>query len=205
VRVVKLIFIILITLTPQLSFGQDKTAPKPVSPVDFFKVEITLSVNDSFASVKGIYYFRNNSNHEGRFPIIFPFYVDSVSLFPDTILAYIVNKNDTTNLRFGNERMQNAIMIEIPLSPSDTTIWHLDYRQRILESRATYILTSTGAWGKPLEEGTYKFEVPPSFKGVRVWPEADSTITESNGTEYLAHRTIFMPKQDMTIEWKAKK
>jgi hypothetical protein len=195
------IFIISIIFIAGCCFGQDEINPRPVSLIDFFKEEITLSVSDSVASVNGLYYFRNNSEHEGKMPIVFPFYADSASLFPDTINAYIVSEKDTTHLDYRKTGEHDAVMIGIPLTPKGITIWHLDYKQKILGPRATYILTSTGAWGKPLEDATYRFIVPASFKEVLVWPEADSTINRGKSREYLAHRIDFMPKQNMTIDW----
>ena len=198
------ISIISIILISQVCLAQNENAIRPVSPIDFFKEEITLAVNDSTASVTGLYYFRNNSDNDGRMPILFPFFVDSTCLFPDTMCAYILNEKDTTYLYCRDTGQHAAVIITIPLSPNDTTVWHLDYRQKILGPRATYILTSTGAWGKPLEEATYRFIVPKSFKNVQVWPEADSTMVKRRSRVYLAHRTDFMPRQDMTIHWKSK-
>jgi hypothetical protein len=204
VKIGNTINIISIIFISQVCLAQNKNMTRPVSPIDFFKESITLSVDESTASVSGIYYFRNNSDNAGRMPILFPFFVDSTSIFPDTMCAYIVNEKDTTYLDCRNTGQHEAVMIAIPLSPNCTTVWHLDYRQKIFGPRATYILTSTGAWGKPLEEATYRFIVPKAFKDVQIWPEADSTLVKGKSQEYLAHRIDFMPGQDMTIHWKSK-
>jgi hypothetical protein len=196
--------LLILILTSQSCVGQEKAAGRHVSPVDFFKEEITLAVSDSFASVSGRYYFRNNTGRGGTMPVLFPFYVDTLSLFPDTIGAFVINGTDTTNLEFRNSEAQNAIIISIPLNPNETTEWHLDYRQKISGSKATYILTSTAAWGKPLEEATYQFIVPDSFKDISAWPEADTVIEEGNKCVYRAQRINFMPTRNMELEWEVK-
>jgi hypothetical protein len=197
-------FIILLIFVSLSAIAQDKGSPRSSSPVDFFKEEITFTVKDSASSVSGIYYFRNNTERGGKMPIMFPFYVDSASVFPDTIIAYTLNSKDTTWLDVQNAQGQNAVTVEIPMTPHGITVWHLDYAQDILKAKATYILTSTSAWGKPLEDATYRFIVPASYDSVQAWPEPDSTIILKDHRELLAHRTNFMPKQNMTIEWKSK-
>jgi hypothetical protein len=197
-------FIFLSILISISTYAQDKMIPHLTSPVDFFKEEITVTIDDSSSSVFGIYYFRNNTERGGKMPIMFPFYVDSASLFPETVFAYTVNGNDTTALDVQDARGQNAVMIEIPMKPNGITIWHLDYSQKILGPKATYILTSTGAWGKPLEDATYRFIIPNDYDSTQTWPEPDSTIIHDSHRELLAHRTNFMPKQNMMIEWKSK-
>jgi hypothetical protein len=196
--------VLLIVLIFPYCLAQDGVASKHVSPVDFFKEDITLAINDGFAEISGAYYFRNNTERDGRIPIAFPFYVDSLSLYPDEIEAFMIDENDTTCLDYRDSEKQMGIMIGIPLIPGQITIWYLNYRQRILAPKARYILTSTAAWGKPLEEATYCFVVPSSFENIRAWPEPDTVIEEGARREYLARRTDFMPTQNMEIEWKSK-
>ncbi len=195
-----LFIITLVILDSQICLSQ----VKHTSPVDFFKEDITLAVSDSSARISGIYYFRHNTEHDTRMPVVFPFYVDSLNPYPDSIAAYMVNGADTIRLDFRNQRERGAIWLAIPLFSNNVTVWHLDYRQKIRDTRAVYILTSTAAWGKPLEDATYKFIVPLSFADVRTWPEADTVLAEGNFREYLAHRTNFMPGQNMEVKWVSK-
>ena len=173
------------------------------SPVDFFKEKITLTVSDSVATVNGIFYFRNNRDRDKPFPVLFPFYVDSVTHFPREINAYIINDNDTLTVNFEPLVERGAIRMGIPMKSNAVTVWHLDYSQRIESPRARYILTSTSAWKKPLEEASYYFIVPENFKVVSVWPEPDNSGGDEIKTLWC-HKTNFMPKRDMEITWKRK-
>jgi hypothetical protein len=171
-------------------------------PVEFFAEQITLAVDDSAARIECEFHFRNNLSGQRNFPVIFPFYVDSQSLFPDYIDACIAGP-DRRQLEVKILPERNAAVINIPLAES-TTIWRLQYRQRITGSMARYILTSTQAWGRPLEKATYRFIVPKSFGEIVVWPQADSTADTGEFIEYWAHRNNFMPERDMEIRWAKK-
>ncbi len=195
-----LLFIPFLILGPQICLAQEKSS----SPLEFFKEEVALTVGDSSSAVSGIYYFRNNTNNVSRVTIMFPFFVDSQNPYPDTIAAYVANGADTTRIDVKSQKDQDAVSLRIPLTPQGVTIWHLDYRQKILGTKATYILISTAAWGKPLEDATYRFIVPSSFADVHTWPEADSIFDNGQTREYLAHRTNFMPGQNMEVKWESK-
>jgi len=173
------------------------------APVDFFKEEITLTVSDSQAAINGIFYFRNNTDRDRPFPIIFPFYVDSLTSYPDKINAYTINDGDTAAIAFEPVVERDCIRMAVPMKPKGVTIWYLDYSQRIEAPRARYILTSTAAWKKPLEEATYYFNLPASFNVISVWPEPDSVRGEKTKT-LRCHKTNFIPERDMEIIWEQK-
>lgn len=172
-------------------------------PVEFFKEEITLTVSDSVATVNGVFYFRNNTDRNRPFPVLFPFYVDSVTHFPREIKAYTIIDKDTLIVNFEPLVERGAIRMGIPMKPNAVTVWYLDYSQKIESSHARYILTSTSAWKKPLEEATYYFVVPETFNVVNAWPEPDSSGGDEIKTLWC-HKTNFMPKRDMEIIWERK-
>ena len=187
-----------------IASGQKNVRHPRGSGIDFYKEDIVLSVSDSHAAVSGSYWFRNSTEKHVPYPVSFPFYVDSTSLFPDSISAYVKNDSLITQIPFMKYKIAKSIGIRVPMTAKGTTIWHLDYSQKILSSHARYILTSTAAWGKPLQEATYKFIVPATFDSVRVWPKADTVYDLGDQKVYLSYRTNFMPKRDMEIYWKTK-
>lgn len=198
---------ILLIIAFDYSYSQEKDTPEQIpykAMVDFFKEEITLKVTDYLVLVEGVYYFLNNTDREMVFPVIFPFYVDSLSLYPHFIDAYIVSENMTAKLEFEHTKSYKGIKLGIPLKPGEVTTWHLDYRQKLKAPQARYILTSTGTWSKPLEEATYYFIVPETFTDVKTWPEADTIYTVDQTRVYKAMRHNFMPTKDMEIFWERK-
>ena len=204
------ILIILMLASGTCAFGQKYSRSQRGATIDFYKEDITLTVSDSMASVAGIYWFRNPTEMHVPYPVSFPFYVDSTSLFPDSITAYV--KEDSlgkplpapVDIQIMKFKSQNSIGIRVPITAKGTTVWHLDYSQKILANHARYILTSTAAWGRPLEDATYKFVVPVSYDSVQVWPIADTSYAQGDKKIYLCHKVNFMPKQDMEIFWKTK-
>ena len=171
-------------------------------PVEFFKEEITLTILDSTASVSGIYYFRNNTDNSTPFTIIFPFYVDSACSFPDKIRAFAADGDDTLDLDVSRRvAAENAVRLDIPMTPGNVAKWHLEYSQRIRTPHARYILTTTAGWGEPLEEATYKFVVPRDYRILSIWPRPDSTRMEGEFAIYRSAMKSFMPQRDMEISW----
>ncbi|MEE9552978.1 MAG: hypothetical protein V3W18_01675 [candidate division Zixibacteria bacterium] len=195
------IFVNLIILIGGMISGQPPDTFSP--PVDFFKEEITLSVDETTATVNGVFYFHNNTDRGRPFPVVFPFYTDSVTHFPHEIKAYTIDDNDTLAINFEPLKERGAIRMAIPMKPNAITVWYLDYSQRIESSRARYILTSTSAWKKPLDEATYRFVVPKSFDVNFAWPEADSVVSGKQ-ISLWSHRIDFMPERDMEIIWERK-
>ena len=200
-----LILAITLTVSTGALYSQDDTlkTSRPAKPiVEFFKEKITLSVTDSLARVECIFYFRNNTKKDFNLPIIFPFYVDSLSLYPDFIEAYIIDKDKKQVLYYTSRLKINGISLHIPLKAGRVTIWYLDYEQKIKAKHATYIITTTAAWNKPLEEATYYFVVPESYTDAATWPEADTVYPDDSLRIYKCYKKDFMPEQDMEIFWK---
>jgi hypothetical protein len=198
VRLTLNIVLLVIILTP-FCWGQKSDTLK--APVDFFKEQITLKIDDSTCYISGVYYFRNNRDYTGTFPVAFPFYIDSLTLYPDTMAAYFIDNLDTLPISTRRNIKGGLAVLNIPVKSREITCWHLDYKQRIKSSRAVYIITSTASWGKPLEDATYEFIVPANYKNIVTWPEPDTIINQDSYFEYISHKTDFMPRHDMEIKW----
>ena len=169
--------------------------------VEFFKEEITMSVTDSSSSISGVYYFRNNTEKDRPYSVVFPFYVDGVSHYPHEIRAYTVTDGDTLVIEPAHLEGRNVIRLRIPMKPKEVTVWYLDYTQRIESDYARYILTSTSAWGQPLEEATYRFLIPAGYRIIEIWPKADKARRIKLTIEMWCEKINFIPDQDMRIFW----
>jgi hypothetical protein len=188
--------VILYSQTDSLKQAESK---KP--QVEFFKEEITLSVDDSLARVEGIYYFRNSSNKQTSMPVLFPFYVDSLSAYPHRIEAYVLENGKKTALTFKENRQMKSITLMVPIKANSTAAWYLEYEQKLKAKKATYIITSTAMWNKPLEEAAYYFKVPERYRNVVTFPEADTIYNREGFRIYKSQKYDFMPEQDMKITW----
>ena len=198
---------LLFVVSTAVVYGQnDNTGSlliRPTSSVDFYQEEITLTVDDSLARVEGVYHFRNNTGHDLVKPVIFPFYIDSVTQYPHEIeVFYIDSIGERQNIEFKERPERGCIAIRIPLAANPENIWYLNYGQKISSKRAVYIITSTATWKKPLEQGTYTFITPQYFNEVTVWPEADTIYTTDSLTYRQCAKQSFMPMREMEIIWK---
>jgi hypothetical protein len=173
-------------------------------PLEFFKEEISMTVNKGEFTISGTYYFRNNTDSDRPMPVVFPFYIDDSTHYPDEISAYVNNGEGKKALDFQENRERGSIRMAIPMRPGETTIWQLDYSQRIDKPQATYILKSTQAWGKPLEEALYRIDIPDDIDIDHIWADVDSVTTKGNREVLWIHKTDYMPFSDMTIRWKNK-
>jgi len=171
-------------------------------PVEFFKEEISMTVNKNEFAISGTYYFRNNTNSDKPMPIVFPFYIDDSTLYPYDIKVSVIEGNDERPLDFQENRERGSIRFAIPMNPDEVTTWRLEYAQKIDRPQATYILQSTKAWGKPLEEAQYRIDIPDNINVDYIWADVDS-VTESGSREVLwIHKIEYMPFKDMIIRWK---
>jgi hypothetical protein len=173
-------------------------------PIEFYKEEISMIINDGEFSISGTYYFRNNTEMDKPMPIVFPFHIDDSTHYPHEITAFSIDGDEKIKLDFRENRERGSIRISIPMKPKEITVWRLEYAQRIDKPQATYILKSTRAWGKPLEEALYKIDIPDNIDVDYIWADVDS-VTANDKREILwIHKTEYMPFNDMTIKWKNK-
>jgi hypothetical protein len=173
-------------------------------PVEFFKEEISMIVNETEFTISGTYYFRNNTDSDRPMPVVFPFYIDDSTHYPHEINAFVTAGEEKRPLEFQENRERGSVRIAISMKPKDISVWHLEYTQKIDKPQATYILKSTQAWGKPLEEALYKIDIPDNINIDYIWAEVDSVTNVDNREILWIHETEYMPFKDMTIKWKNK-
>ncbi|UCC79511.1 MAG: hypothetical protein JSW64_14795 [Candidatus Zixiibacteriota bacterium] len=173
-------------------------------PVEFYKEEISMTINNGDFTISGIYYFRNNTEMDKPMPIVFPFYIDDSTHYPHEITAFALNGEEKIKLDYQENKERGSIRIGIPMKPKEITVWRLEYTQKIDKPQATYILKSTEAWGRPLGEALYKIDIPCSIDVDYIWADVDSVTANNNRETLWIHKTEYMPFKDMTIKWKDK-
>jgi hypothetical protein len=173
-------------------------------PIEFYKEEISMQINEGELTISGTYYFRNNTDRSEPIPIAFPFHIDDSTFFPHNIKAFVTAADGRKRLEFEENRVRGSLRIAIPMKPKKTTVWSLEYTQKIDKPQATYILKSTQAWGKPLEEALYKIDIPDNIDVDYIWADVDSVTAKDSREILWIHKTEYMPFNDMTIKWKKK-
>lgn len=200
--------ITMITLMIALSYAladkpADQTKNLKGPPVDFFQEEITLIVNDSISRVEGVYHIKNNYSKDINMPMTFPFYVDSVTDFPHIMEIYYKDSTGTRRkVAYRSHPERKVIRLSVPIKADSSITWYLNYEQRIKSKRAVYIITSTSAWSKPLDQATYTYIAPADFEITEIWPVPDTSYGDSS---YVFRRCVkydFLPSREMEINWK---
>ena len=181
-------------------------AQSPISPpMEFYKEKITMIINDGEFTILGSYYFRNNTDSDRPMPIVFPFHIDDSTHYPYEIMVFTNEVGGLIKtLDFEENRERGSIRVPIPMKAHETTIWNIQYKQKIDKPQATYILKSTQAWGKPLEDALYKIDIPNDIDIDYIWADVDSVTNNENREILWIHKTEYMPFSDMIIKWKKK-
>jgi hypothetical protein len=76
------------------------------------------------------------------------------------------------------------------------------YRQSLKTNSATYIVTTTRKWGRPIDLAQFRLKVPANFKDVRLTFKADSVAPSDSVVTYFFTRKKFYPDRDVTVTWR---
>lgn len=170
---------------------------------DSFQFEseaITLTVAGSTARVTGRYTFRSISKRAQRATVFYPFPIDASHHVPDSIGAWVLTAGGAEPLPF-RWIGELGIELRVPLQPDSATPWTVTYQQRIAAACASYILSSTGAWGRPLDVATYRIVHPAGWRDVQVTPAPDSATTVDGWRILRSDRRDYRPQGDLSIRW----
>ncbi|MCX6233874.1 MAG: hypothetical protein NT175_04005 [Bacteroidetes bacterium] len=120
--------------------------------IEFFREDLTFQLDTTFFTVDGDYYFRNTSSHPEYmtfwYPISYPdrdFKLDSALIFDFTNNQYLKPA----------QRTDSGFFFKLNFSGREIKKVKIFYRQTHNGRNATYILTTTKYWKKPLEVANY--------------------------------------------------
>ena len=175
----------------------------PVFPqgLEFYSEDITFEIKNNYFYVNGIYHFCNVSEKEIKKLLFFPFPIDSIYGEVDSFKVTDLNRDLVNNIVKKNEK---GAYFTIKLEPYGITKYRIFYRQKLLENKAEYILTTTQRWGKAFEQANYQLIVSDKTRIDSRSYQPDSCITKYNKKVYFWHREDFMPDRNMIILFDSK-
>jgi hypothetical protein len=150
-----------------------------------------MSIDSGRVAVSGTYYFKNLTNQTKTAKIFYPFPIDEYHYYPDLIL---VSGFDYTKTDSGI----SFIMKFKPLSLESLAVF---YEQRLTNTQARYILTTTQRWQNPLVKARFIINVPENFTAIQLAYPPDSSIKKDNRIYYYIMKKNFMPKKDLIVTW----
>lgn len=167
--------------------------------IDFYKEDITFSLDDKFFKIDGLYWFCNKADQRAEQLIFYPFETSSPAAEIDSVSIY--NSKDNKKEMVKDLSLHGfKFMLELPAN--DTVIYRIGYRQKIQGDSVKYILTSTKCWNKPLDDAEYKLIVPEQFEITKFSYKPDKVYNIDGKCIYYWHRYNFMPESDMTFHFR---
>ncbi len=162
--------------------------------LQFYKEDLTFEIKDNCFYVDGIYHFCNNSKKEINQVLFYPFPIDSLYGFVDTVFAADLrsgSKNIITNVT------EKGAFFNVRIEAYGVSKYHVYYRQKTEKNKAEYILKTTQKWAKPFEKASYKLIVPENLKINSMSYIQDSMRMENGKKIYYWNKTDFMPDKNM--------
>lgn len=166
-------------------------------PIDFFQEEIDINVNDNNCAVTGKYYFKNVSSKGIKKSLYYPFFIDTNSLYPDSIVVtdFVRNKN----IKF--KKLEKGVSFSIYIESKSISIIEVFYKQKTLSNKMEYILTTTKFWGKPLELAKFNIKLPKKYKLEYISYKQDENLEQKEHNIYKITKKDFLPEENLIIKW----
>jgi hypothetical protein len=188
--------------------------PAQVSPVHFAREEIAMDVRPGTLEVRGMYHFTCSAREPLLASMFYPFPLDSNHLYPDSIDIQ-VPLGTPTRLGTRSEMSDISVMSPRPVQKQDSGVsfrmrfrpgvedsFSAYYRQPIKTSSATYIVTTTRKWQRPIDVARFCVTVPASFRDVKLTFKHDSMVRSDSSVTYFFTRRRFFPDRDVTVTWR---
>lgn len=165
-------------------------------PLNFFREDITFRLSEKVFKVEGLYWFENNSGHRLRTVIYYPFpaklnFIDSVE---------VINLSNQKSVQI--QKGESGISFLLEAGAGDTTLYKINYNQRITGDSAKYILCSTQLWNNPIKFAEYKLIPDNNIEIISSSYNADKIYDVNNIKVYYWKRTDFMPDRDIVVHFK---
>jgi len=167
--------------------------------IAFISERIDMTVDPGLLTLTGHYTFRRSYSTPQRFAVSYPFPVNHDMSFPDSIdICRVIDKQ---YIAVNKQHDYDNVSFIVPFDEADTVTVKVQYTQRLSSNIAQYILTTTAAWGVPLEHAEFFVSVPDSLDHVALSYTPDLTKFENGRIIYCIKRTRFMPEKDLVVRW----
>ncbi len=167
--------------------------------LQFYQEDMDFKIEENYFYVDGLYYFRNTSSKEINRRLFYPFPQDKAFGKVDSI--FVINIQDSLKeINLHNNLKGSSFTIHI--DPDTTAIYRIGYRQKLKETKAEYILTTTQSWGIPFTQVNYTLEFPKEFSLDSISYMPDSLREENNSYIFFWHKENFMPDKNFEINYK---
>jgi hypothetical protein len=151
-----------------------------------------MDVRPGALELRGMYHFTCSSKQALVASMFYPFRLDSTHLYPDSIEIR----------QHGFQRQDSGASFRMRFQAGAEDSFFAYYRQPLKTNSATYIVTTTRKWKRPIDLARFRVTVPASFKDVALTYRPDSVVTSDSTMSYFFARKRFYPDKDVTVTWK---
>jgi len=190
--------------------------PAPASPVHFAREEVAVDVRPGTLEVRGMYHFTCSARGPLAASVFYPFPLDSTHPYPDSIeLKTPIADRQTPNVRTQDSgprrpalelrtfvRQDSGVSFRMRFRPDAEDSLFVYYRQPLRANSATYIVTTTRKWKRPIDLAQFRVTVPAGFKDVKLTFKPDSVVTSDSTISYFFAGKRFYPDKDITVTWR---
>jgi hypothetical protein len=193
-----------------------KAAPEP--PVHFAREEISMDVRTGTLEVRGKYHFMCSAKEPLVASLFYPFPLDSTHLYPDSIDVRTPNVDRRTpnaGVRMPDSvvrrselavrsftRQDSSVSFRMQFRPGAEDSFFAYYRQRLKTNSATYIVTTTRKWKRPIDLAQFRVTVHAGFRDVSLTFKPDSVKKSDSSVSYFLARRRFYPDKDVIVTWR---
>lgn len=175
-----------------------------------------MDVRYGALEVRGMYHFQCSAREPLAASIFYPFPLDSTHPYPDSIEIRTPTA-DRLPLAAGTAdsalwpsvlgvrtfmRQDSGVAFRMRFRPGAEDSFFAYYRQPLRENSATYIVTTTRRWRRPIDLARFRVTVPAGFKDVKLTFQPDSVIRSDSLVTYFFTRKRFFPDKDLTVTWR---
>lgn len=191
----RLFVLLLISLLTAGIAGADTRS----APIRFDSEIIRIKMIPDSIEVEGIYQMLCHYTGMPQIGLFYPYPEDSLLGGAHSLLLEARNpQGDWLPLQFMESKMGNGARWRVPLDRGDTLQIRTVYRQARKTTYGRYIVTTTSAWGRPLENARFEITLP---EGARE-PEFSFPFELTDEGYYLYETTKFLPDVDIIVHWK---
>ncbi len=177
-----------------------------------------MDVRPGTLEVRGMYHFTCSAKEPLVASLFYPFPLDSTHPYPDSIELRTttavrqapnagVRTPDSAVRRSALElrtflRQDSGVSFRMQFRPGNEDSFFAYYRQPLKTNSATYIVTTTRKWKRPIDLAQFRVTVPASFKDVKLTYKPDSVAKTDSTTSYFFARERFYPNKDVIVTWR---
>lgn len=181
----------------------DATAQRAALPLDFLAEQVVLRIEPDSLRVDAVYVFVCHADAAPtQAGLVYPYPQDPLLGGARTVsLACRLGAQAWRELSHHELPGGHGARWSLPVAAGDTLRVRTTYLQALRTTYARYIVTSTAAWGRPLQFARFEVHLPPDAV-----PEEFSLPFEPCGQDersgWCYEAEDFLPDQDVIVRWR---